>query len=105
MLISARLTILAFLYIPLSCVCSAFGMNIREMDPHPSIWVFTAVAVCITSITVVAASYHLILDTFRDICSWLCRLPYHFYWMRLYSRLCIREILSKTKRKSRISEL
>jgi hypothetical protein len=35
-------------------------MNIREMDPHPSIWVFTAVAVCVTAITLMAALYHFI---------------------------------------------
>ncbi|KAL8811911.1 MAG: hypothetical protein Q9200_001436 [Gallowayella weberi] len=40
-----RLTALAFIFIPISTVCSAFGMNIREFDAGlPSVWTFAVVA-------------------------------------------------------------
>lgn len=35
-----RLTILAFVFIPLSTVCGAFGMNLRELGSDTPAWVF-----------------------------------------------------------------
>lgn len=104
MLTYARLTVLAFLYIPLSCVCSAFGMNIREMNPYPSIWVFAAVAVCVTAITVTIASYQLLQNLLQEIISWLCRLPYHLYWARLYVWLFLKDLISNRKKRSAAME-
>ncbi|OBT74296.1 hypothetical protein VF21_07381 [Pseudogymnoascus sp. 05NY08] len=42
------LTRLAFFFVPLSTICSAFGMNLREMDNHPSIWWFVGASVICT---------------------------------------------------------
>jgi hypothetical protein len=33
-------TVLAFVFIPASTICSFFGMNIQELDCHPRFWVF-----------------------------------------------------------------
>lgn len=53
----ARLTRLAFFFVPLSTICSAFGMNLREMDNHPTIWWFIAIAlVCTLAATAVSSS-------------------------------------------------
>ncbi|KAL8774201.1 MAG: hypothetical protein Q9194_004096 [Teloschistes cf. exilis] len=41
-----RLTALAFIFIPVSTVCSAFGMNVQELSGDlPPIWLFAVVAV------------------------------------------------------------
>ncbi|KAI4167393.1 MAG: hypothetical protein LQ343_007246 [Gyalolechia ehrenbergii] len=48
-----RLTALAFIFIPISTVCSAFGMNVQELGQNvPSVWVFAAVAVAVAMTTV-----------------------------------------------------
>ena len=46
-----RLTILAFVYIPIQTIASIYGMNVREFDPRPSIWTFALVAVILLAIT------------------------------------------------------
>ncbi|KAF2436320.1 hypothetical protein EJ08DRAFT_711179 [Tothia fuscella] len=43
-----RLTKLAFLFVLLTTVCSAFGMNLREFDQHPTIWWFIGTSVLCT---------------------------------------------------------
>ncbi|KAI4220451.1 MAG: hypothetical protein L6R36_007612 [Xanthoria steineri] len=51
-----RLTALAFVFIPISTVCSAFGMNVREFGPGmPSVWVFGVVALTISGLTVLCS--------------------------------------------------
>ncbi|OBT91040.1 hypothetical protein VE02_00130 [Pseudogymnoascus sp. 03VT05] len=51
------LTRLAFFFVPLSTICSAFGMNLREMDNHPSIWWFVgASAICTLAATVISSN-------------------------------------------------
>ncbi|KAI4283839.1 MAG: hypothetical protein L6R38_001886 [Xanthoria sp. 2 TBL-2021] len=48
-----RLTALAFVFIPISTVCSAFGMNVREFGHDlPSVWVFAVVALAVATLTV-----------------------------------------------------
>jgi len=57
---SARLTKLAFVYIPLTFVTSIFGMNVRELsDPVPSIWV------CIVTLLVVAVATAAIFGSYK----------------------------------------
>ena len=51
-----NLTKLAFIFIPLTTVCSAFGMNLKEMDNHPSIWWFVWISVVCTMAAVIAVS-------------------------------------------------
>ena len=50
-----HLTTLAFLYIPISCVSSIFGMNIQELDPGPPAWIFVVVALGVTVLTIMAS--------------------------------------------------
>ncbi|KAI4109341.1 MAG: hypothetical protein LQ339_001841 [Xanthoria mediterranea] len=51
-----RLTALAFVFIPISTVCSAFGMNVREFGPGmPSVWVFGVVALAVSALTVLCS--------------------------------------------------
>jgi hypothetical protein len=57
---TAKLTQLAFVYIPLSFVNSVFGMNIRELsDPVPPIWV------CAVTLVVVATATAAIFGSLR----------------------------------------
>ncbi|KAL8824739.1 MAG: hypothetical protein Q9170_008058 [Blastenia crenularia] len=52
-----RLTALAFVFIPISTVCSAFGMNIREFSHNlPSAWVFATVALAVAISTVICST-------------------------------------------------
>ncbi|KAL8942563.1 MAG: hypothetical protein Q9216_001607 [Gyalolechia sp. 2 TL-2023] len=49
-----RLTALAFIFIPIGTVSSAFGMNIQELSHDlPSIWVFATVAIGVAMTTVI----------------------------------------------------
>jgi Mg2+ and Co2+ transporter CorA len=51
----ARLTLLAFLYIPLSFTCSLFGMNVKELALNKlSVWVWVITAVPVLLISVLA---------------------------------------------------
>ena len=57
---TAKLTQLAFIYIPLSFVTSIFGMNVRELsDPVPPIWV------CVVTLVIVAAATAAIFGSLR----------------------------------------
>ena len=52
-----RLTALAFVFIPISTVCSAFGMNIQELSHNlPSAWVFATVALAVAISTVICST-------------------------------------------------
>jgi hypothetical protein len=51
-----HLTKLAFIFVPLGTVCSAFGMNLREMDTHPTIWWFVGISVLCTIFAVIMSS-------------------------------------------------
>lgn len=51
------LTRLAFVYIPMSFIAAVFGMNVKEIDTLPSIWVFFAVAVPFTLVSLGLASW------------------------------------------------
>ena len=51
-----HLTKLAFIFVPLSTVCSAFGMNLREMDNHLTIWWFVGVSVLCTIFAMIVSS-------------------------------------------------
>ncbi|KAL9585102.1 MAG: hypothetical protein Q9212_001728 [Teloschistes hypoglaucus] len=51
-----RLTALAFIFIPVSTVCSAFGMNVQELSGDlPPVWLFAVVAVAITLVTIICS--------------------------------------------------
>ncbi|KAL8689676.1 MAG: hypothetical protein Q9218_004706 [Villophora microphyllina] len=51
-----RLTALAFIFIPISTVCSAFGMNVQELSGDlPPIWIFAVVAVAVALLTVICS--------------------------------------------------
>ena len=51
-----RLTALAFIFIPISTVCSAFGMNLREFGTDlPPAWVFAVVALAVVTSSVICS--------------------------------------------------
>ncbi|KAI4193726.1 MAG: hypothetical protein LQ350_008189 [Teloschistes chrysophthalmus] len=51
-----RLTALAFIFIPVSTVCSAFGMNVQELSGDlPPIWLFAVVAVAVALVTIICS--------------------------------------------------
>ncbi len=51
------LTKLAFFFVPLSTICSAFGMNLKELDHHPTIWWFVATSIiCTFAATVISST-------------------------------------------------
>ena len=60
-----RLTILAFIYIPVQTAAGIFGMNVRELAPAPSLWVFFIVAVALLIITLSAAGWHSLVSFLR----------------------------------------
>ncbi|KAI9660210.1 MAG: hypothetical protein M1831_003517 [Alyxoria varia] len=51
-----KLTALAFLFIPISTVTSAFGMNLRELQPDPPAWKFGVAVIVVTVTSILAAS-------------------------------------------------
>lgn len=51
-----KLIMLAFIFIPTSTICSFFGMNVKEMDNHPRIWIFFASLLVVLAITVTIAT-------------------------------------------------
>ncbi|KAL8912617.1 MAG: hypothetical protein Q9171_002419 [Xanthocarpia ochracea] len=54
-----RLTALAFVFIPISTVCSAFGMNLREFGKVlPPAWVFAVVALTVVSFFFASSFVH-----------------------------------------------
>ena len=52
-----RLTILAFIYIPIQTTASIFGMNLKELSPNPSVWTFVLVMVLLLAVTMSAAGW------------------------------------------------
>ena len=68
----AKLTKLAFFFIPLSFTASLFGMNVMELDPGAanSIWLWVTV-----SIPVLAISFTFMLVDIRKVGEWLCDVP------------------------------
>ncbi|KAL8724897.1 MAG: hypothetical protein Q9181_006632 [Wetmoreana brouardii] len=51
-----RLTALAFIFIPISTVCSAFGMNVQELSGNlPPVWISILVAVTVAAFTVICS--------------------------------------------------
>ncbi|KAF2806255.1 uncharacterized protein BDZ99DRAFT_465902 [Mytilinidion resinicola] len=61
-----RLTKLAYFFVPLGFVTSAFGMNIKELQKFPSLCVFAIAAVSISSVSF-AAMYWSSLGTKKKI--------------------------------------
>ncbi|KAK6527770.1 hypothetical protein TWF694_004750 [Orbilia ellipsospora] len=51
------LTKFAFALAPTALVASCFGMNVKEFDPNPSIWIFAVAAVAVTFIAWVVLNY------------------------------------------------
>jgi CorA-like Mg2+ transporter protein len=51
-----KLTILAFIFIPTSTICSFFGMNIKELDNHPQLWVFFVTLIIVVSVILAVAT-------------------------------------------------
>ncbi|KAL8851631.1 MAG: hypothetical protein Q9221_003468 [Calogaya cf. arnoldii] len=52
-----RLTALAFIFIPISTVCSAFGMNLRELDNNlPPVWMFAVAALTVSTSAVLCST-------------------------------------------------
>ncbi|KAL8838661.1 MAG: hypothetical protein Q9176_004901 [Flavoplaca citrina] len=81
-----RLTALAFVFIPISTVCSAFGMNLREFGADlPPIWVFAVVAFAVASVTLVC-SLQLAGDIFWAFLSLLNTLAaaWRAWWQDVY---------------------
>jgi Mg2+ and Co2+ transporter CorA len=52
-----KLTRLAFFYVPLSFISSVFGMNVKEIQANPSIWVFFVTAIAFTFLSVCVVSW------------------------------------------------
>jgi CorA-like Mg2+ transporter protein len=51
-----KLTMLAFVFIPTSTICSFFGMNIKELDEHPRIWIFFVTLIAVVTIVLIIAA-------------------------------------------------
>lgn len=51
-----QLTKIAFIFVPLSTVCSALSMNLRETTNRPSVWLFVIIAVVCTTAAVTVSS-------------------------------------------------
>lgn len=52
-----RLTVLAFIFIPISTVSSAFGMNVQQLtDNPPSIWISFAMMTTVTLVAIIFSS-------------------------------------------------
>ena len=50
-----KLTLLAFVFIPAGTVCSFFGMNIKEFDGHPRIWIFFVTLISVLLLVLLVA--------------------------------------------------
>lgn len=62
-----RLTVLAFIYIPIQTAAALFGMNLQELSQNPPIWVFFVVAIALLVVTVSAAGWHRIVPVLYRI--------------------------------------
>jgi Mg2+ and Co2+ transporter CorA len=70
-----KLTILAFVFIPSGTICSFFGMNIRELDRHPPMWIFFTTLVLVVSIVIMIATADHLLNFLMRIFAALPALP------------------------------
>lgn len=52
-----KLTKLAFVYVPLSFVSSVFGMNVKEIQTNPPMWMFVVTAVAFILLSYFVASW------------------------------------------------
>ena len=50
-----RLSQLAFAFLPLSFASSVFGMNVKELDPAPSVWKFILVGILLACVSMLLA--------------------------------------------------
>ncbi|RMJ22918.1 hypothetical protein PHISP_06203 [Aspergillus sp. HF37] len=51
-----QLTKLAFIFVPLTTVCSAFSMNLKKMDVPPPVWLFVVISILCTAAAVIVSS-------------------------------------------------
>lgn len=56
-----RLTVLAFIYIPIQTAAAIFSINVREFDTKPSIWMWAVLVVCLLVATISAAIWSRII--------------------------------------------
>lgn len=52
----SQLTKLAFIFVPLATACSAFSMNLKEMDAGPPVWLFVVVFIFCTMAAMMVSS-------------------------------------------------
>jgi CorA-like Mg2+ transporter protein len=57
-----KLTILAFVFIPTSTICGFFGMNVKEFDDHPRLWVFFITLILVVTLVLIIATADGLLD-------------------------------------------
>lgn len=94
---STRLTILGLIYIPLFFVCSVFGMNINQLDSHPSVWIFLAVAISVSAAITIAALYSLIWRLFVGIYRFILCTPNYWSDLRWEPRETLRRLAQISK--------
>lgn len=64
---TARLTQLAFIYVPLTFVTGIFGMNIKEIsEPEPSVWVCFVTLVIVAAATAVTFGWYELLNMMKQ---------------------------------------
>lgn len=64
---TARLTQLAFIYVPLTFVTGIFGMNIKEIsEPEPSVWVCFVTLVIVAAATAVTFGWYELLSMMKQ---------------------------------------
>ncbi|MCJ1410914.1 hypothetical protein MMC19_005001 [Ptychographa xylographoides] len=67
----ARLTFLAFLFIPLSFTTSFFGMNFKELGSQLSIWIWFAVSIPVFAIALVLYFWTKFYSVFQRLWPWI----------------------------------
>jgi hypothetical protein len=70
-----KLTRLAFVYIPLSFISSVFGMNVKEIQTNPPMWVFLGTALGFTFLSVCLVSW-------QNIKKWASELAVRWHLLR-----------------------
>lgn len=88
-----RLTALAFIFIPISTVCSAFGMNIQELgNGLPSVWIFAVVALTIATTTALCSlesSLNILWAMLSLLSSWAS--SWRSWWQDVYDDASTKE--------------